>query len=157
MCVFACVTIACARTAKTQTELRPKVVRAMIMMQKPTLQPLVRLPLLMSTYETTLKVPRIVVNELLSFEAHKLNLMAPDTIVQLCSSFYDEMEIDSAKALLYDLCADRDDRRDRMIKRSSGPRKKSLSMKDVVSLFTRKHDSIDLFRQRSPSDGRGRH
>ena len=90
------------------------------------------------------EIPRIVVNELLSFEAHKLNLMAPDTIVQLCSSFYDEMEIDSAKALLYDLCADRDDRQDRMIKRSSGPRKKSLSMKDVVSLFTRKHDSITV-------------
>ena len=60
--------------------------------------------------------PRIVVNELLSFVAYKLNLMAPYTIVQLCSSFYDEMEIDSAKALLYDLCADRDDRQDRMIK-----------------------------------------
>ena len=58
MCVFACVTIACARTATTQTELRPKVVRAMIMMQKSTLQPLVRLSLrLMSTTtnETTLK------------------------------------------------------------------------------------------------------
>ena len=51
MCVFACVTIACARSATTQTELR-----AMIMMQKPTLQPRVRLPLLMSTYETTLNV-----------------------------------------------------------------------------------------------------
>ena len=88
--------------------------------------------------------PRIVVNELLSFVAYKLNLMAPDTIVQLCSSFYDEMEIDSAKALLYDLCADRDDRQDRMIKRSSGPRKKLLSMKDIVSLFTRKHDSITM-------------
>ena len=145
MCVFACVTIACARTATTQTELRPKVVRAMIMMQKPTLQP---------TSTTTSDVndnvrndaerPRIVVNELLSFVAYKLNLMAPDTIVQLCSSFYDEMEIDSAKALLYDLCADRDDRQDRMIKRSSGPRKKSLSMKDIVSLFTRKHDSITV-------------
>ena len=50
----------------------------------------------------------------------------------------------SAKALLYDLCADRDDRQDRMIKRSSGPRKKALSMKDIVSLFTRKHDSITV-------------
>ena len=36
--------------------------------------------------------PRIVVNELLSFVAYKLNLMAPDTIVQLCSSFYNETE-----------------------------------------------------------------
>ena len=88
--------------------------------------------------------PRIVVNELLSFVAYKLNLMAPDTIVQLCSSFYEETEIDSAKAILYDLCADRDDRQDRMIKRSSGHRKKSLSMKDIVSLFTRKHDSITV-------------
>ena len=86
----------------------------------------------------------IVVNELLSFVAYKLNLMAPDTIVQLCSSFYEETEIDSAKALLYDLCADRDDRQDRMIKRSSGPRKKALSVKDIVSLFTRKHDSITV-------------
>ena len=88
--------------------------------------------------------PRIVVNELLSFVAYKLNLMAPDTIVQLCSSFYNESEIDIAKALLYDLCADHDDRQDRMIKRSSGPRKKALSMKDIVSLFTRKHDSITV-------------
>ena len=88
--------------------------------------------------------PRIVVNELLSFVAYKLNLMTPDMIVQLCSSFYEETEIDSAKALLYDLCADRDDRQDRMIKRSSGPRKKALSMKDIVSLFTRKHDSITV-------------
>ena len=88
--------------------------------------------------------PRIVVNELLSFVAYKLNLMAPDTIVQLCSSFYEETEIDSAKALLYDLCADRDDRQDRMIKRSSGPRKKALSMMDILSLFTRKHDSLTV-------------
>ena len=88
--------------------------------------------------------PRIVVNELLSFVAYKLNLMAPDTIVQLCSSFYNESEIDIAKALLYDLCADHDDRQDRMIKLSSGPRKKALSMKDIVSLFTRKHDSITV-------------
>ena len=88
--------------------------------------------------------PRIVVNELLSFVAYKLNLMAPDTIVQLCSSFYNETEIDIAKALLYDLCADHDDRQYRMIKRSSGPRKKALSMKDIVSLFTRKHDSITV-------------
>ena len=88
--------------------------------------------------------PRIVVNELLCFVAYKLNLMAPDTIVQLCSSFYDEMEIDSAKALFFDLCGDREDRQDRKIKRSSGPVKKSFSTKDIVSFFTRKHDSITV-------------
>ena len=64
--------------------------------------------------------------------------------MQLCSSFYNETEIDIAKALLYDLRTDHDDRQDRMIKRSSGPRKKALSMKDIVSLLTRKHDSITV-------------
>ena len=85
---------------------------------------------------------QIVVNELLSFIAYKLQLMAPDTIVQLCASFFSEADIDSAKLLLFDLCADQDDRQDHMIKRASGPKKKQLSLKDIVSLFTRKHDAI---------------
>ena len=45
---------------------------------------------------------------------------------------------------MYDLCTDHDDCQDHMIKRSNGPRKKSLSMKDIVSLFIRKHDSITV-------------
>ena len=75
---------------------------------------------------------QIVVNELLSFIAYKLQLMATDTIVQLCASFFSEADIDSAKLLLFD----------RMIKRASGPKKKQLILKDIVSLFTRKHDAI---------------
>ena len=66
---------------------------------------------------------QIIVNELLSFIAYKLQLMAPDTIIQLCTSFYSEADIDTAKVLLFDLCADHDDRQDRMIKRASGPKK----------------------------------
>ena len=85
---------------------------------------------------------QIVVNELLSFIAYKLQLMAPDTIVQLCASFFSEADIARAKVLLFELCADQDDREDRMIKRASGPKKKQLSLKDIVSLFTRKHDAI---------------
>ena len=85
---------------------------------------------------------QIIVNELLSFIAYKLQLMAPDTIIQLCTSFYSEADIDTAKVLLFDLCADHDDRQDRTIKRASGPKKKQLSLKDIVSLFTRKHDAI---------------
>ena len=45
---------------------------------------------------------QIIVNELLSFIAYKLQLMAPDTIIQLCASFYSEADIDSAKVLLFD-------------------------------------------------------
>ena len=85
---------------------------------------------------------RIIVNELLSFIAYKLQLMATDTIIQLCASIYSEADIDYDKILLFDLCADQDDRQDRMIKRASGPKKKHVSLKDIVSLFTRKHDAI---------------
>ena len=85
---------------------------------------------------------QIVVNELLSFIAYKLQLMAPDTIVQLCASLFSEADIDIAKLLLFDLCADQDDRQDRMIKRASGPKKKQLSLKDIMSLFKCKHDAI---------------
>ena len=83
-----------------------------VVMQKPTLalqQLLLVLTGIVSGTSTITDVnkrndderPHIVVNELLCFMEYKLNLMAPDTIVQLCSSFYDETEIDSAKSLLY--------------------------------------------------------
>ena len=44
---------------------------------------------------------RLVVDERLSFVANKLNWMAPETIIQLCSSFYSDEAVDSAK---YHLC-----------------------------------------------------
>ena len=61
---------------------------------------------------------------------------------ELCASFFSEADIDIAKLLLFDLCADHDDREDHMIKRASGPKKNQLSLKDIVSLFTCKHDAI---------------
>ena len=85
---------------------------------------------------------RVILNELLSFVAYKLNIMPPDTIIQLCASFYSDDEVDTAKILLFDLCADQADRQDRLIKRS-GQKKKQLSLKDIVSLFVRKHDAIN--------------
>ena len=88
------------------------------------------------------KPRRIIVNELLSFVAYKLNVMAPDIIIQLCTSFYCDDEIDTAKVLLFDLCADQTDRQDRLIKRA-GLKKKQLNLKDIVSLFVRKHDAIN--------------
>ena len=85
---------------------------------------------------------RVIVNELLSFVAYKLNVMAPDIIIQLCASFYCDDEIDTAKVLLFDLCADQTDRQDRLVKRA-GLKKKQLNLKDIVSLFVRKHDAIN--------------
>ena len=53
---------------------------------------------------------RLVVGELLSFVAYKLKSMAPDTITQLCSSFYSDEAVDNAKAHLYERCADSADK-----------------------------------------------
>ena len=86
---------------------------------------------------------RLVVDELLSFVAYKLNWMAPDTIIQLCSSFYSEEAVDNAKAHLYELCADRADRQDRCIKRS-GANKTKNNVEDVVSFMMRKDGSLPV-------------
>ena len=83
----------------------------------------------------------IIVNELLSFVCYKLNWLPPDTIVQLCSAFYCDGTVESAKALLYDRCANVNDRQDRLIKRS-GTNKKKHNLDDIVSLITRKLDVL---------------
>ena len=64
-------------------------------------------------------------NELSSFVAYKLNVMPPDTIIQLCASFYCDDEVDTAKVLRFDLCADQADRQDRLIKRAGQKKKNS--------------------------------
>ena len=80
-----------------------------------------------------------MLNELFSFVSYKLNWMPPDTIVQLRSAFYNDATVDSAKALLFERCANHNDRQDRLIKQS-GPNKKRHNLEDIVSLLTRKQD-----------------
>ena len=41
--------------------------------------------------------------------------MAPDTVIQLCASFYSDEAVNSAKTNLYELCGDSSDRQDRCI------------------------------------------
>ena len=65
----------------------------------------------------------LVVNELLCFVLHKLELMPPESITQLCTSFYDDDTIETAARLIFDLCADPNNREDRYKKRQ-GDRKK---------------------------------
>ena len=77
---------------------------------------------------------RVILNELLSFVAYKLNIMPPDTIIQLCASFYSDDEVDTAKILLFDLCADQADRQDRLIKRSGQKKKAAESEGHCVTL-----------------------
>lgn len=79
----------------------------------------------------------MIVNELLSFVSFKLNWMPPETIVQLCSNFYSDEAVETAKTMLYNLCADASDKQDRHIKRT-GPNKKKSNLEDIVGLLARK-------------------
>ena len=86
---------------------------------------------------------QLVIDELLSFVAYKLNWMTPGTVIQLCTSFYSDEAVDSAKAKLYELCADSSDRQDRFIKRS-GVNKEKNNLEDIVSLMMWKNDSLSV-------------
>ena len=74
----------------------------------------------------------LVINELLCFVIQKLDLLPPDSIVQLCKSYYDKKSIWSAKNELFeavnrpDLC--------RLVKRK-GPNAPVEDLKDVLKLL----------------------
>ena len=73
---------------------------------------------------------RLVVNELLCFVVDKSKLMPPDSIVQLCKSFYDDKTISKAKEILYKTI--NDPGRHRLIKRK-GPKAPVDNMKDILN------------------------
>ena len=85
----------------------------------------------------------LVVNELLSFVTFKLNWMPADSIQQLCLNYYDDNAIEQAKARLFELCAQADDRQDRYIKRT-GDTKSRRNMEDIIGLATRKSGSMPV-------------
>ena len=79
----------------------------------------------------------IIVNELLCYATDKLNVMPPDSITQICVSFYNLDKIIEAKELLFSLCEDSNDTRDRYIKRQ-GPNAAKSSMGDILNMILRK-------------------
>lgn len=75
----------------------------------------------------------LVTNELLTFVTQKLNTMPPDTIIQLCCSFYDDYTVEEASRILHTMCADGNDPAERYRKRI-GDNKKKSTMQDIISL-----------------------
>jgi hypothetical protein len=85
----------------------------------------------------------LVRNEVLAFVTQKLNYMPPDTIVQLCTSFYSEDELCDASSKLFSLCADENDPTQRYRKRK-GENKKKTTMEDIISLVQKKNNMLNV-------------
>ena len=58
-----------------------------------------------------------IVNEPLCYITNKIEKMPADILVKLCSDFYNDEQIDEAKAILYDTCTRRGYTLPRMVKR----------------------------------------
>ena len=84
-----------------------------------------------------------MVNELVCFVLHKLELMPPDSITQMCTSCYDDDTIETAARLIFDLCADPNNREDRY-KRRPGDRKKLEFVQDIISLIQRRGNALTV-------------
>ena len=87
-------------------------------------------------------VANYVVNELLAFVTHKLQLMPPDSISQLCVSFYEYDVVENASKVLFELCgsANRADR----YRRRQGERKKLETLRDIMALIQRRNNELPV-------------
>ena len=84
----------------------------------------------------------VVVNELLCFLSNKSSVLPPATLVQLCLGMYNEEEIDSAKRLAFDLCADSTTTRYR---KRQGTEKDRHNIEDILKLMNEKRVRSPLF------------
>ena len=90
----------------------------------------------------TIDARNYVVNELLVFETHKLQRMPPDSICQLCVSFYEYEVVENASKVQFELCgsANRADR----YRRRQGERKKLETLSDIMALIQRRNNELPV-------------
>ena len=69
----------------------------------------------MSNINAQPHVGQYVVNELLAFVMHKMQLMPPDIIGQLCGRFYDDETVEQASKILFELCASSGNESERIV------------------------------------------
>ena len=90
-------------------------------------------------------VGQYVVNELLAFVMHKMQLMPPDIIGQLCGRFYDDETVEQASKVLFELCASSGNRvREDRYRRRQGSRKKAETLKDIMALIQRRNNELPV-------------
>lgn len=84
----------------------------------------------------------VVVSELLCFVTNKMRVLPTKEIVQLCLSTFNETDIDEAKKLLFELCADDSTGR---YKKRIGAEKDKHNMEDIIKLLNEKGTDIPKF------------
>ena len=95
----------------------------------------------MSNINAQPHVGQYVVTELLAFVMHKMQLMPPDIIGQLCGRFYDDETVEQASKILFELCASSGNRvREDRYRRRQGSRKKAETLKDIMALIQRRNN-----------------
>ena len=82
----------------------------------------------------------VVVDNLLCYLSNKVDIIAQDTLVQLCASTYDENEIRQSRDVLYELCQSAS----RMLKRQ-GPKMKEQTLDDMIKLLHEMGDDVPKF------------
>ena len=87
-------------------------------------------------------VGNYVVNELLAFVTHKLQWMPPDSISQLCVSFYDNAVVENASKVLFELCGS-ENRADRY-RRRQVERKKLETLREIMALIQRRNNELPV-------------
>ena len=76
-----------------------------------------------------------IVNEPLCYITNKIEKMPADILVKLCSDFYNDEQIDEAKAILYDTCTRRGYTLPRMVKRRETQQpKRTKDLNDILQI-----------------------
>ena len=76
----------------------------------------------------------IVLNEVLTFIHDKINHLTNDSVVQICTNFYDESALKDAYKKLHDVCFNEDNKSQRFRKRI-GPQSKDKTVRDILDIM----------------------
>ena len=84
----------------------------------------------------------VIIDELLCFVQNKIDLLPPMSIGDLCTTTFNEQDIEASKRRLFELCAD--DSCTRMRKRT-GPKRSALNIDDIIRLLHEKGTDTPTF------------
>ena len=91
---------------------------------------------------TTTTINGVIIDELLCFVQNKIDLLPPMSIGDLCTTTFNEQDIEASKRRLFELCAD--DSCTRMRKRT-GPKRSALNIDDIIRLLHEKGTDTPTF------------
>ena len=91
-----------------------------------------------------MSVKEYVCNELLNFVYQKIQILPPETIIQLCVDFYENTYIEKSKELLWQHCGNAYGQR---YKKRLGDLKKRNNLEDIISVLTKVVPEVEFVSQ----------